>query len=168
MELNKAILNVITTMRKKDMLDGAFDTVKKAGYNVRYRGDGAFWEIENPETYKLVYFKHAKSYYSRDFIVLNGDNIIYNGAENCPIDFTNYLNKPINKEYYRVHKYQPTRDKYEILKNARYWTKYETEKTEKIKKEIASKQKELEQSIVSRCKEENRLKEIRKQYGLIK
>ena len=32
MELNEAILNVITTMRKKDMKAGAFETVKKAGY----------------------------------------------------------------------------------------------------------------------------------------
>ena len=167
MELNEAILNVITTMRKKDMIVGAFDTVKKAGYIVTYRGGGAFWEVEHPKTYKRVYFTPSKSYYQNDKIRFsNGHDV---KAENAnKIDFVNYLNTPINSAFYRRYEYEPTKAKIERLDSARWYIKYHTERIEKIKKELASKLKDLEYHAGCLANEETELKNIKKEYKLIK
>ena len=143
MELNEAILNVITTMRKKDMKAGAFETVKKAGYTVTYRGGGAFWEVENPKTYKSVYFTPSKSYYHNDKIRFSSGHDVK--AENAnKIDFANYLDTPINSAYYRRCEYEPTKIKIERIRSARWYIKYHSEGIEKTKKELASKLKDLE------------------------
>lgn len=166
MTINEAIFNVITTQRKKDMKSGAFDMVKKAGYQVTYRGGGQWWEVRNSETYKCVY---ARLNYRQELIIEIGNKSKKLASlDTSPINFDAYLNKPINRAYYSACSlcYQPTKDKYSRLVSARDWVRYYTENAEKAKKEIASKIKDLEYATARRASEEAELKAIRKEYGL--
>lgn len=167
MTINEAIYNVITTQRKKDMEPGAVDMVKKAGYEVTYIGDGKWWQVRSPETYKSVY---ARLNYRQELIIEIGNKSKkIDSLDASPINFEAYLNKPINKEYYRAKslQYQPTKDKYSRLKDARYWVAYYTKQAETHKKEIESKVKDLEYAVSNKAREESELKALRKKFGLI-
>ena len=172
MTINAAIWEVIKTKRKKDMIAGAFEMVKKAGYEVRYRGSGEYWEVRSPITYKCVYVHISQSYYGRDYVSTGNRNVYIKTWDFCPIDFEKYLNTPINKEYYSLKgwrcEYAPTKHKYDRLTDSRWSVKYKRETVEKLKKEITSKQKELEETIKDLANRERDLKELRMKYRLIK
>lgn len=168
MTINEAIYNVITTQRKKDMKPGAVDMVKKAGYEVTYIGDGRWWQVRSPKTYKAVY---ARLNYREELIIEIGNKSKkIDSLDASPINFEAYLNKPINKEYYKALdlRYHPTKDKYRRLTDCRYWVAYYTKEAEKYKKEIESKVKDLEYAVSNKAREESELKALRKKYGLIK
>ncbi len=168
MTINEAIYNVITTQRKKDMKPGAVDMVKKAGYEVTYIGEGRWWQVRSPKTYKSVY---ARLNYRQELIIEIGNKSKkIDSLDASPINFEAYLNKPINKEYYRAEslQYHPTKDKYSRLADVRYWVNYYMKQAEKHKKEIESIIKDLEYAVANKAREESELKELRKKFGLTK
>lgn len=170
MTLNEAIWHVISTQRKKDMIAGAFDTVKKAGYEIRYRGSGEWWEVRQPETYKVVYIRVSTGYYGRAYLEIGNRSIRIENWDECKVDFVGYLNKPINRDYWRNlnYRYEPTKEKYERLRSAKWNLGYHTRNIEKIKKELASKQHELEYEIERKAEYEHKLNDIKKEYKLKK
>lgn len=169
MTINQAIWNVISTQYKKDMAVGALEMVKAEGYTVTYRGYGEWWEVINPKTNKSVSVRVSKNGYNA-YVELNKSYRIKNWQES-KIDFKGYLDKPFNREWYVAISgldYEPTRNKYSRLTNARWSVKYETERVERLKKEIASKQKDLENAIRAMVKDEIELTAVKRELGLIK
>ena len=170
MTLNEAIWHVITTQRKKDMTEGVFDRVKKAGYEVRYRGGGEWWEVRHPITRKAVYIRVSTGYYGRSYLEIGNRSIKIENWDGCKVDFVGYLMKPINLDYWANlnYRYEPTKDKYERLRSLKWNLGYHTREIEKVRRELASKQKELEYEIERKAEYEHRLNDIKKEYKLIK
>lgn len=170
MTLNEAIWHVISTQRKKDMAAGAFDMVKKGGYEVRYRGGGEWWEVRHPLTCKAVYIRVSTGYYGCYFLEIGNRSIKIENWDGCKVNFVGYLMKPINRDYWASLncKYEPTKEKYERLRYAKWNVSYYTKDIEKIKKELASKQRELEYAIEHKAEYEHKLNDIKKEYRLKK
>lgn len=168
MELNEAIYKVMSTQFKKDMGE-ALRVVEEAGYTVS-KWDSRFY-VKNPKTGRELCLKEGYKGYN---IFGNGDrkSIVPWGTERR-MDLVGYLEKPINHEWYKAQAMQndwrsATWYKWDRLRNAKWYIKYEKENIEKTKKKIAQLQQELEDTIRSQIRYEQNLVNIRKELGLVK
>jgi len=143
-ELNKAIIKVLTTTFKKDALD-AHKALSEAGYTIeKYSGA---WHVTNPTTNRSVYI--ANRTYGGYIIhgAMNNAKGDYKGntTKLFLFDFVGCLNKPWNVEYSiaRRLKYQPTKDKYDRILEAKRHIKYTAACVIEYNKKIAELQNVL-------------------------
>ena len=184
-EMNKAILKVLTSKYKKDCKE-EYKMIEEAGYEV-CKWDGVF-HITNRKLNKVI------SLYYCDYVYYVGgykpENRRYgyyafehstqkrtriNDLEEvAKIDFVNCLNTPINTEYYKALDYERSfgpwsyASKLRQLREAKRSLRYETERVEKLKKEMEELQKTLEKAIVDREKEIAKYNSTMKKLGLRK
>lgn len=171
-ELNIAIYKVLTTQFKKDAKE-AHEAVKAAGYEITKNG-GRF-EVYNPDTNRWLYIadngwrgcRIIHGHYTRQMRIFNSRS----AEEILKFDFVGCLEKPTNEAYYKMIREAEQRSnakqKYERLKSARWYVKYETEKLESVQKKIEELQKELILSAQAKVKYEQKLQECRRELGLI-
>ena len=171
-ELNIAIYKVLTTQFKKDAKE-AHEAVKAAGYGIT-KNNGRF-EVYNSTTRRSIYIadngwrgcRIIHGYYTRQRRIFN----TWNTEEILKFDFVGCLEKPTNEAYYemvrRNERMNNAKQKYEKLKSARWYVKYETEKLESLQKKIEALQNELILAAQDKVKYEQRLQECRREFGLI-
>lgn len=182
-ELNKAIWYVIISegKPKKEMKD-VVDLIKKAGYQIN-KCDRNQWEVYNLATQRRVSAKVrwreitvTNTYWFYYRINTEGLRTYNEAYERRPIDFVGILEKPTNDVWRNLcwsrnyagtkHDRQSTLFKYERLKDAKWYVKWDKERIAKDKKTIEDAQKELARDIESKIKSELRLAEVRKELGL--
>lgn len=182
-ELNRAIWLVIISEGKckKDMKE-TIRLIKSAGYEI-VKYDTGKWSVENRKTnrhiratlrWREIYLNNS---YRHDYRI-NCEGCSYKDAyDRRKIDFVGILEKPLNDEwrYLQWHRqYAGTRHdtiystkfKYEQLKDARHWVKWEERYIVDDKKKIAEAQKDLARHIEDKVKAELKLEELRKKLGL--
>ena len=164
--INEAIYKVITTQYKKDAKE-AHEIVKAAGYEI-YKYDGHY-RVSSRETGKEAYI--GWNYYHGYRICLRGTTKMFENNEPCPVDFVNYLETPINRDYIsltykRTDRYSAAVGRYKQIRWERKSAKDYNDKIEEIKKKIA----DLNESIVyyarAQLKAEQRADELKKEFGL--
>ena len=168
MTLNEAIYKVISTQFKKDMGE-ALEIVEKAGYKVS-KWDSRFY-VKNTNTGRELCLRDGYKGYN---VCGNGNKkhlIPWDGV--CRMDLVGYLEKPFNREWYKVQAMRsdwrsPTWYKWDRLKSAKYDISYADKELAKIKRDLANLQAQLERTLVEKVKREQRLLEMRKELRLIK
>lgn len=168
MTLNEAIYKVIGTQFKKDMGE-ALEIVEKAGYKVS-KWDSRFY-VKNTNTGREVCLREGYKGYK---VCGNGDVkhlIPWDGV--CRMDLVGYLEKPFNREWYKVQAMRSdwrsaTWYKWDRLRSARYDIRYADKELANIKRDIANLQARLERTLVEKVKREQRLAEMCKELRLIK
>ena len=168
MDINEAIYKVMSTQFKKDMGE-ALKVVEEAGYTVS-KWDSRFY-VKNPKTGRELCLRDTYKGYA-----VHGNGHVkckFNWGKTCSMDLVGYLEKPFNNEWYKVQAMQSdwrsaTWYKWDRLRSAKWYIKYEKESIEKTKKKIAQLQQELEDAIRSQIRYEQNLVEVRKDLGLVK
>ena len=178
MTINEAVYKVIATQFKKNM-DGADKVVEEAGYRVMktegrfavrtVRDNGRCRDIEFGETYK-----------GYKLIAWNGNRqriYKYKTIDDLKkFDFEGFLTAPINVEYaeaealndYRYGGFNETQRKMSRVRDAKAYIRYKADDIAKYKKQMLELQEKIEDAIRRQVQYENDLKNIRKEYGLIK
>lgn len=178
MTLNEAVYRVITTQFKKNM-DGADKVVEEAGYRV-IKTDGRFAvrTVRNNGRCRDIEFGETSRGYK--LIAWNGDmQRVYRYAtldELKKFNFEAFLNAPINVAYaearvldeYRFGGYTDTQRKMGRLRDVKAYIRYKVDDIEKYKKQIADLQEKIEDAIRRQVQYEGDLRNLRKEYGLIK
>lgn len=168
MTLNEAIYKVISTQFKKDM-GGALAIVEQAGYKVT-KWDGRFY-VKNEKTGREVCLREGYKGYT---VVGNGyDKCKFSWDGICRMDLVGYLEKPFNREWYKVQAMRsdwksPTIYKWERLRNATYLVNCSVRDIEEIKRKIAELTNKLEYDATHLAERKQDLVTIRKDLGLIK
>ena len=127
-ELKNAIITVITVTYKYEA-PAAFDTVKKAGYEI-YKNNGV-WVVRNRKTYKTVSIIGA---YGHGVYIGNRRIKIEDIGK---VDIVNYLNTPYNHAYRNAVTWEtPTQRKVRELRYAKKNVKYHDDKIAQLLKEI--------------------------------
>ena len=164
-ELNKAILEVLTTQFKKDAKE-AHKIVEEAGYGI-YKWDGSF-RVSNKDIGRYVY---ATENWRSTTIHSNLRNYRYEHDKGVRFDFVGYLNKPTNPEspyLWRIREENKSMMNYHRISRDKNSIKYAQERIEKIKKEIASLTNDLIREVSSLKEAEIRLEQTRRELGLDK
>ena len=168
MTLNEAIYKVIKTQFKKDM-GGALAIVEQAGYKVT-KWDGRFY-VKNPRNNKELCLRTG---YKGYVVSGNGyDKCKFSWDGICRMDLVGYLEKPFNREWYKVQAMRcdwksPTIYKWERLRNAVYLVDCSVRGIEETKRKIAELTSALEHGATRLAERKQNLATIRKELGLIK
>ena len=164
MNLNEAIYEVLTSNYKKDA-PAAFKMVQNNGYDV-YKS-GKSWVVRNHKTYKIVCLD-----------VPSGDWTFYWGRNHKSIDprwwrnkgreinFVRCLDTPTNNYKCDNNGSKALVKHYEI-KCQRNYVKWEQDKIDDIQSQISRLQSELVYHVDKKAREEEQLKKLRKDAGLI-
>lgn len=164
-ELNKAIFTVITSRFKKDCAE-AYKAVTAAGYTIR-KGDKSFMVISE-ETHRHIYL-------SGDYLCFGWYECQRKRIKNVNLfafDYANCLNTPVNHAWYKDVRYyadrKPTRVKYDDLKSARWSRDYDVDRLNALQNQIADLQKRLISAAQSVSRSEQKLKDVKRELGLVK
>lgn len=167
-ELNKAIYKVISSRFKKDCAE-AYKAVTAAGYTIsKWHGN---FEVKNEATRRSIW--------------LSGDynQFLHYGWYDCQkkriekinlfaFDYVNCLNTPVNSDWYEHVRWygeqRPTREKYDCLKSARWNRDYDKRRLNDLQKQIAELQERLISAAQDVSKSEQKLKDVKRELGLIK
>lgn len=178
MTLNEAVFRVITTQFKKNM-GGADKVVEEAGYRVM-KTDGRFAVRTVRENGRCRDIEFGEAYRGYKLIAWNGHRqrvYRYNTIDDLKkFNFEGFLTAPINVAYadaealneYRYGGYTETQRKMGRLRDAKSSIRYRADDIEKYKKQIAELQEKIEDAIRRQVQYEVDLRNIRKEYGLIK
>ena len=165
-ELNNAIYTVLTTQFKKYAKD-AHRAVKEAGYTIdKWCG---YYHVKNEATGRCLSVETSDGWYRRTYYVRGCRKMatFENYEKLMKFDFVGCLEKSLNADYYQTNKaYHPTLDKYNRLKDAKFYVKYRNNDIEKLKKEIEKLQGQINEYTQWVRRDEKRLSDIRKEYGL--
>lgn len=168
-ELNKAIYTVITSRFKKDCAE-AYKAVIAAGYSI-IKGDRSF-TVKNEKNNRYIYitgsyrpFLHYGWYECQKGRI--GEDV-----DLFAFDYVNCLNTPVNHAWYKDVKHyaehKPTRDKYDELKSARWSRDYDINRLDDLQKQIADLQKRLISAAQAVSRSEQKLKDVKRELGLVK
>lgn len=165
--LNGAILNVLETQFKKDMREGVVQLVEQAGYKVVKITGG--YEVKNPATNKWVSIGYRHSYYR--YIQNLGRDVRIEYGKKVMFDFINYLEKPVNREWYAIHNVwgwntTPTQEKMSALRSAKSAIKSSDRDIANIQKQMEALQKKLIDEVRLQEERKQRLISVRKELGL--
>jgi len=168
MTLNEAVYKVISTQFKKDMGD-ALKIVEDAGYKVS-KWDGRFY-VKNTNTGREVCLREGYKGYK---VCGNGDAkhlIPWDGV--CRMDLVGYLEKPFNREWYKVQAMRsdwrsPTWYKWDRVRDAKYKVSCTVRDIEDTKRKIVELTNRLESDATRLAERKQNLVTIRKELGLIK
>ena len=177
MTINEAIYRALRVQFKKQLTEGELDIIKGAGFGIE-KNNGHFvvhTNANNRYGNRNVYIDEGY----RDYRVIAWNGYrerIYRFATYADIlekfDFEGFLRAPINEAYRDVYYYEPyrtaTKDKVRRLKDIKFRITYRKQDIEKVKKQIAELQENLERAIRWEMEAENDLKETRKAFGLVK
>lgn len=166
MTINEAICKVIQTQFKKDMGE-ALKIVEGAGYAVT-KWDGRFY-VKNKVTNKELCLREGYKGY-----IVNGNGYAkckfpWDGI--CRMDFVGYLNKPFNRDWYATEAMRndwrtPIYYKYTRLLEAKRAIDHNNKEIERLKKELAKVQENLEYCIKQTVIREQNLKDVRTELRL--
>lgn len=178
MTLNEAVYKVIATQFKKNM-DGADKVVEEAGYRVM-KTDGRFAVRTVRENGRCRDIEFGETYRGYKLIAWNGNSqrvYRYDTIDDLKkFNFEGFLTAPINVAYadaealneYRYGGYTETQRKMGRLRDAKSYIRYKADDIKKYKKQIAELQEKIEDAIRRQVQYEDDLRNIRKEYGLIK
>lgn len=174
MNLNDAIIQVITTKYKKDAL-GAHKIVEDAGYKIDKR-DGRYY-VSNEVTHRycnawLTGYDYGRQRWYFDWgSMVYARKIHYGNPSGIKVDFVNLLNTPYNREGH-VSAYDDkwnnsvAKEKYSRLKQLRYNVDYYSKETQKIIDEFSRLQERLIEATEDKARSVAKLDAYRKECGL--
>ena len=160
-------------------MGGADKVVEEAGYRV-LKTDGRFAVRTVRDNGRVRDIEFGETYKGYKLIAWNGNRqkiYRYNTLEDLQkFDFEGFLTAPINTEYaeaealneYRFGGYTDTQRKMNRLRDAKAYIRYKADDIKKYKKQIADLQEQIEDAIRRQVQYEGDLRNIRKEYGLVK
>ena len=180
MELNEAILRLLTVQFKYQLKNGEDKIVKEHGYIVDKQGGCFRVGVPRDNGYRTRYVYIGESYSGRQKVITwNGYRervYIFDNVEDAKkFDFVGFLNKPINAEYIEVafpqntyYGVTETQRKMNRLEQKKRFVKYREDEINKIKAQIAKLQNDLEGAIRGKIREEDELETVKRELGLKK
>lgn len=174
MNLNDAIIQVITTKYKKDALD-AHKIVEDAGYKIDKRNGRYYVSNEITHRYcnaRLTGVDYGKQCWHLDWgSMVCAKKIHYGKPDSIKVDFVNLLNTPYNREahvsYYddKWHN-SVAKEKYNRLKQLKYNVDYYSKKAQEIMDEFSRLQERLVDATEDKARSVAKLDAYRKECGL--
>ena len=177
MTVNEAIYRLLRVQFKKQLTEGELDIIKRAGFGID-KTNGHFTVYANKDnTYGNRHLYINEGYRDYRVIVWNGYRekvYSFKTYEDMltKFDFEGFLRAPVNEAYRTVYYHEPyrteTRAKMGRLRDAKRTIKYRKDDIEHVKKQIADLQATLESAIRWEMEAEAKLKDTRREFGLVK
>lgn len=175
--INRAIWAVVSNQYKKDCKE-EHETVTSYGFEI-FKWEGCYY-VKNPKTEKTIHAKFVTYWRGLEYKISGNwlqNEVAVSDAHPLKFDFVGYLNKPVNpirKENMVWKKSESDAlNKYEALRNAKWYIQYHKEEIEKTKKKIENLYKDissLQNDLIYHAKHqiesEQNVKDLRREYGL--